>query len=380
VSSEPQLDTLTVVLLEPVGLAQHRAQFPSNDSERLLYRNLFHTLVRMDCNGSVRPALASTWTSDPSGASWTFALRQSVSFAPGWSVSPYHVTESLAGPLSSGRVLGIDSAVELDDTRLRVYMRDRDSIPRILADPSLAVVTGLAKSGDEDGGIQLPADGSRPVIDFRFEPNSDARDALDRGADLLVTRDPRLVDYARGLPEFGTFPLPWSRSYVLVQPAAAEPLDVVGTDLERRSLARDAVQADARGAEPPFWWNEATCPARTAAAARSESPSTRVAYIRGDEVARALAERVVALAQSATGLRTVALEPAEFTALVHKGSEWAYVVALPRRTLAPCRESAALPDGARIQPLIDTRAHAIVRRGSPPLTIEWDGTVRVVEP
>jgi hypothetical protein len=41
---------------------------------------------------------------------------------------------------------------------------------------------------------------------------------------------------------------------------------------------------------------------------------------------------------------------------------------------------AAFPVGARIQPLIDTRAYAIVRKGSPPLTVEWDGTVRVAEP
>ena len=93
-----------------------------------------------------------------------------------------------------------------------------------------------------------------------------------------------------------------------------------------------------------------------------------------------MAERVVALAGWGPGLRTEALEPAEFSGLLRYGAERAYVLALPRQTLVPCREAAALPGGARIQPLIDTRAHAIVRKGAPPLTVEWDGTVRVVEP
>jgi hypothetical protein len=31
-------------------------------------------------------------------------------------------------------------------------------------------------------------------------------------------------------------------------------------------------------------------------------------------------------------------------------------------------------------PLIETRAHAIVRRGAPPLVAEWDGAVRLAEP
>jgi hypothetical protein len=94
-------------------------------------------------------------------------------------------------------------------------------------------------------------------------------------------------------------------------------------------------------------------------------------------VARGLAERIVALA---SGLRTAALEPAEFAASVTNGLDRAYVMALPRQTLTPCRDSAGWPGGATIQPLIDTRAHAIVRRGSPPLTVDWDGTVRVLEP
>jgi hypothetical protein len=48
--------------------------------------------------------------------------------------------------------------------------------------------------------------------------------------------------------------------------------------------------------------------------------------------------------------------------------------------LAPCRDSLDWPPGALVTPLIDVRARAIVRRGSPPLWVDWLGTVRIVDP
>ena len=51
------------------------------------------------------------------------------------------------------------------------------------------------------------------------------------------------------------------------------------------------------------------------------------------------------------------------------------VRALPRRALVPCRE-AGWPGGVAVRPLVDTRASAVVRRGLPPLAVEWDGIVR----
>jgi hypothetical protein len=146
--------------------------------------------------------------------------------------------------------------------------------------------------------------------------------------------------------------------------------------LLRESLARDAVHADARPAQPPFWWSDlAGCPADSAPIPQQHS--SRVVYLRGDEVGRELAERIVALAGPSTALRTAALEASELAAVLRNDSERAYVLALTSQSLAPCRDSAAWPRGASIIPLIETRAHAIVRRGAPPLMVEWDGTVRI---
>jgi hypothetical protein len=87
----------------------------------------------------------------------------------------------------------------------------------------------------------------------------------------------------------------------------------------------------------------------------------------------------VALGGLDTPLRAAGLGEPEFGSALRDGTEFAYVLALPRKSLTPCRDSATWPSGATIQPLIDTRARAIVRRGSPPLTVDWDGTVRVLD-
>jgi hypothetical protein len=350
-----------VALLEPVNVGD--AMSPANDSERLLYRMTSDTPLRLDCQGHALPGLATSWEKD-STESWTLTLNDRARRFDGSPMTAHDVAAAWNERLLVQGSMALRPAVALDDRRISVTLSGpQDSVPRILADPAFS----------------LAIDSTQRLPGLRFEQSAgtDPRDALDRGADLVVTRDPALVDYMAGRPEFTTFPLPWSRTYVLAQPAGAQPIEAVRGDAERHTLARDAVSADARAAEPPFWWSEmAACPVRLAS---GPTPgSSRVAYIRGDEVARGLAERIVALAGSGTRLSAAALEPTDFATLLRTGSEPAYVVALPRQTLAPCRESAAWPAGTRIQPLIDTRAHAIVRKGVPPLAVEWDGTIRVV--
>jgi hypothetical protein len=348
---------------------------PTNDSERLLYRQMFETLVRVDCNGAVQPGLAATWVSDESGKVWTFTLRQGARFPSGLPMSSTQLVHGWLARQSDLKALGIDSAESLDDRRFRVTLRAaHHSIPPLFADPTLIIIDGLASVGPVARVYSSPQ--GKPVVDLQLKPNSDLRDALDNGTDLVVTRDPAVADYIAARPGFATFPLPWSRTYVLLQPRGAEALDVsTGTDSLRRSLARDVVRADARPTESPFWSEDLASCANLQPSDRPQPDATRVVYRAGDDVARQLAERIVALAGDKR-LRATPLGQTQLAAALKQGTERAYVIALPHQTLAPCRDAASLGDGPRILPLIDTRARAIVRRGSPPLVVEWDGTIR----
>jgi hypothetical protein len=361
-------------LTDPVDWA--RVATPANDSEWLLFRQLFATLVRVDCRGEIRPGIAASWSSDSTGRIWTFTLPETGQFTGHPPITAGAVASSWKARGADVQTLGIDSAVALDDRTLRVALRaSRDSAPRLFADPLLSVDQRVAAVHERSSRVVVP---NQPSVEFQLIPAGDPRDALDRGVDLLVTRDPAVAEYVSARPEFATAPLPWSRTYVLLQPAGAEPINgVFGVDSVARSLARDVARTEARPAEAPFWWRglQACLVEDSSVLPRPKVP--RILYSRSDEVAKSIAERIVALA-AGTRLRAAGLSDAEFAAALREEGDLGYIVALPRQVPAPCYTSQILPQGARIQPLIDTRARAIVRRGVPPLTVDWDGTIKVV--
>jgi hypothetical protein len=325
--------------------------------------------------------MAEDWAPEGSGETWIFQLRDDQQ--PGMSSPAVNVVDSWRARPEVLAAGGIQSATALDDGRLRVTLRaPDDSVPRVLADPELGVPHSRGSTlGRADRFLIARPQSSAGPTEFRVEPGTDPRDALDRGADLLVTRDPSLVDYGSGRSELAPFPLPWSRTYVLVW--SREQPDELTVDLSapdvRSSLARDAVRASARAAEPPYWWTDRNqCP--DSSTISPGTPSPRIVYSNDDDVARRLAERIVALVRTGSSLRAVGLDSDGFAGAVESGADLAYVVGLPRQTLVPCRDALRWPAGARSLPLIDTRAYAIMRKGTRPLTVDWDGTLRIVDP
>jgi hypothetical protein len=272
------------------------------------------------------------------------------------------------------RQAGVESVIALDEERLRVTLSSpSDSVPPVFAERTLSFVTD-----------SLPQTGTTFVL--RRPESADLRDALDAGADILRTEDPALAEYARHRDEFVVHPLPWSRTYLLIIPGARVELDglIQGDDSAgfRAALARDAVHAEARGAERPYWWDGlGQCPGSDSLSRprpRVLVDSNAVVFAAEDAVARALAERVVALSDNPR-ISTGSIPQRFLDPALSAASARAYVVAVPRTPLLPCREIATWPPDPRIVPLIDVRESAIARRGIPRLTVDFDGRIRPVE-
>ena len=77
--------TFTVALSDSV--VPGRAPVPHNRSERLVFANLYETLVQVDCDGSVRPGLADTWACTADSTTWVFTLRPDARFWDGTRVT-----------------------------------------------------------------------------------------------------------------------------------------------------------------------------------------------------------------------------------------------------------------------------------------------------
>ena len=239
--------------------------------------------------------------------------------------------------------------------------------------------------------------GREPVIVTESPgPADDLRDVLDRGLpaaqaprpDVVVTRDPNVLSYAARRSDYFTVVLPYDRTYVFVSPDSSA---LIPSQFERDGLARDAVTADARGAAEPFaWLFDSSCIGPRASAPASPMPV--VAYAAGDAIARELAERIVALAGGRAGSawlpakltsggttpRVVAVDVDSIVDELASGRAAAAVAPVPRDPRAHCGTPKA-PLPWRGVPLVDSRAHAIVRRGGgAAFIVNDDGTLHFV--
>ena len=223
-----------------------------------------------------------------------------------------------------------------------------------------------------------------PRLTIHSATEARARDLVDAGVDLLLTDSPALAAYAETRGDVASVPLGWDRTWVFATPRTELSID--SSAAFRAGLARDAVRADARAAEPPYWWADTTgCNTPALRSPPTSTRTSRVVYPRDEPVARALAERLVAVLG---GRATVAaLAPNAFQSALMSGAEMAYVLSLQRMTLDRCRSVndllARVPwlaAGDALTPLIDTRVHAVVRRDRLNLVLAWDSTVAIVAP
>jgi hypothetical protein len=325
--------------------------------------------VRLDCEGHPSPGLATRWSADTSARFWTLELAPPASATPEgrarWTASTLAATwRSDPDAALALRAAGVQSVLPLDDRRLVVgFASPERELPPVFAARALGVA----------------ADGQTMLVEDE-PPSRDLRDAVDHGPDLVQTGDPDLLDYASRRPGLTPVALPWNRTYLLLLPdngpglGAAVPADTAGF---RAALARNVVRTEARPADGSAWPDSAARCSR--APATRPSSSSAIVYPAADATARELAERLVALG-GPSGLAVRGLEPDSLSAALRRGDARAFVVSGPRVTAGPCVESSAWPAGVRAVPLVETRPHAIVRRGAPPLAVEWDGAVRVAQP
>lgn len=378
-------DTVVVGITEPVD--PRHAPAGTNDGERLVFAQFYETLVRVACAGDVVPGAAAAWRSD-SGTAWTFVLARG------------------AMPVTVGRSPG-SAGARLSNIRgtgdtLRITLAGYEpNVPAWLADRRLALIgasgtapwpaaTGAFGPAIRGGAFfGVPANGDRPVLAFAIRPGADARDLLDAGADLVVSRSPPAIAYAERRAELMGIPLAWDRTYALLTRAGgAEGRDSLPL-AARDALARDLVGPNARGARGPFWWEDGRgC---TTSATPRSAVGRRVVYPSGDAVAQALAERVVALAagpnapswaaplRDAGPLTTLAVDGPGLAHTLGNGIAAAVILRLPASAPASnCLDELAWRRDDLLVPLVDTRASAILRRGAVRISSDADGSIRIM--
>ncbi|WP_370416402.1 ABC transporter substrate-binding protein [Streptomyces fradiae] len=188
----------------------------SDDAFKLSRWSTAETLVRLDRDGDALPSLATSWRQQ--GRTWTFTLREGVTFHDGSPLTPASVVRSLTAAAASSpkpRILdGVDLTVRADSSRsVRVTTAQADPlVPQRLSSPQLSILAAKAYRGrtvDPVGAgtgpfVLVRADGTSsatldrydrywggrakaPGIDVRYVPDGTARAAALRSdeADIV---------------------------------------------------------------------------------------------------------------------------------------------------------------------------------------------------
>lgn len=254
-----------------------------------------------------------------------------------------------------------------------------DSIAAWISDRGAYRVS--ARTGDTVQLESVAADAAPSLVLHRV-PARGARDAIDAGVDVLLTADPDAIAYAARRSDLTSLPSEWNRTYVLlVRGVASDSVFASRRDTLRAELATDAVRVDARPA--PVAAGADSCGVVDFAApgpTRPGGPSNpRIVYPRSDDVARALAERLVALGSSRAGLlaslspalaragdslRAEGMDAREAVRAVQSGAALAAVLAVPAAERGCGVDDGSAGTGAVTIgiALIQTRERLIVRR------------------
>jgi hypothetical protein len=233
------------------------------------------------------------------------------------------------------------------------------------------------------------------------------RDALDVGADVVISSDAITLAYAAAQATLSSVPLPWDRVYVLIAPGRFTRSPGDSAFAVKKDLATNALRIEARPASDSLWWRGLTCPTTSlsiqAPSGTSQASMARIVYDKRDDIARALSERLVGLSDaraprlavldsalgSANSVRAAGLDTGAFRVALGNGRDLAYITALPLNPtnrcnelqiighLAPWLASIADTVGVRadIVPLVETRGRAIVRRQRVGLSIDGLGNM-----
>jgi hypothetical protein len=426
----------TIALFDSVDPG--RAPVPHNQAERLVFAQLYETLVNVDCDGTVRPGLAERWTCTEDSTVWVFTLREDARMWDGTRVTPGEVreawtlnqdcprTRSVASPWSWFNARARTVAL-LDARRLAVRLPEPQAdFPLLLAHPATAVA--LPREGWTwpvgSGPCRLRATTPAPLpslecrpnphhphhpiwksLTFNVTPGRDPRDLSANPADLLVVRNLAGLRFFQEAPGYQAVPLPWDRLYLLV--ACPEQNPEGGLSWKRAADHLDPVK-DLTTISARSWpeivfpsGNRVDCPQLAGPVAmggsarrgwnldRLKLAGDALVYLQDDPGAAEIANRLGAV--SDRPIRVVGLPGDAFTFVLDWQMAGAHILRLDQVFPTRCLQSAALlgqaawiqkaglgndPGNARdfIHPVALSRPWLITRDRLAGLRLAYDGT------
>lgn len=328
--------TFVFALTEPVEPGH--APVPHNRAERVVFAQLYETLVNVACDGTVTPGLAVNWACTNDSTTWVFTLREGARLWDGTRVTAETVRRSWAANEADEAATGTASPwswinaraasiTAVDGRRLAIQLPEPQArFPLLLAHPAAAVAirqpgwtwpvgSGPCRLRASDPAPRPdlncrpnPAHPAQPQwksLVFRVTPGTDPRDLVTTDMDLALIQHLDTVRFFAEAPGFSTQPLPWDSLYLLVCPPDLNPEGGAPWTTAAAQLQpdRDVTDVAARG------WDHIMFPASQAGACPQLSGPVaprQSAPVNSDLPDRHLDGKVIAYPRSRAGAAELA--------------------------------------------------------------------------
>jgi peptide/nickel transport system substrate-binding protein len=202
---------------DPVGLDPHTT---SATSSRNMLENVYDTLVMFDSEGRIVPGLAESWETSEDGLTWTFTLRDSVTFHNGdpltaedaaFSISRIKDPE-VASP-NAGDFEVVESVTAPDDVTVVFTLSEPYSPLLSKLANSLNVIVSQ-RAVEENGDLNEAVVGTGPFRFVEYIPQT--RMVLEKNPDYWGTdEEGNRLPYLDGIT-FTFYPDPTARTTALV--------------------------------------------------------------------------------------------------------------------------------------------------------------------
>jgi hypothetical protein len=372
-------------------------------------------LLRVDCAGRIVPGLAKSWTAT-GPARYVLSLRDGARFWDGEPVTAYAIVSAwrTTAAEQGDELLAMlsDSARVSEPGLLELFVAGGDLA--LLASPGTAVWRARANDPWPEGSgshrvsstalrneLQLAPVTGEPMLRVVSATPAAARDLVDAGLGLMLTDDGGVAAYAASRPGAEMRPLEWDRALVLALPSRrrTDSRSTDGRDHLRMSLVRGDGGTNIRSAGDIDWFaSTRACVSRgrRESAIGTLGTRARIVYAAYQPRARAIAERLVALAASeasraagesvlapaapelvALGARLTAagLDRDAFASALRAGTDVAFVMSVPVSARYGCADVQSIlrradwlsrdgetVDDAIVMPLVSTRWQASAAR------------------
>lgn len=151
----------------------------SFSTEALYMANLYEGLLRIDADGNFQPALAEDWDVSEDSLTWTFYLREGVTFHDGEALTAQAVVDSIQRTIDMGTGAAwiwwmVDSIEAVDEMTVQIVLTTPYPLDRVVASTYAAWIMSPGSAAQNSEWFETPNEaGSGPWMLESYTPDEE---------------------------------------------------------------------------------------------------------------------------------------------------------------------------------------------------------------